>query len=171
MSDWVSGGCVASSRFAAPPLRSGPPGDPTQPPDTRASMAENEFPAIPGPVCEKTAFREVNPHILCSPFIRASWQPLTSAPGLGPEHLEIPRWLLSIRFRRHVLPEAGRESPPTAGLAEHLASLERGTSHLVLAGQLGSFNSGGGTGRGPQRTSAPGGRHSQILRERRGSRR
>ena len=40
-------------------------------------MAENEFPAIPGPVCEKTAFREVNPHILCSPFIRASWQPLT----------------------------------------------------------------------------------------------
>ena len=29
--------------------------------------------------CENTAFREVNPHLLCSPFIRASWQPLTAA--------------------------------------------------------------------------------------------
>ena len=77
MSRWVSGGCIASSRFEAPPLCSGPPGDPTQMPDTRASMAENEFPAILGPVCENTAFREVNPHILCSPFIGAFPQPPT----------------------------------------------------------------------------------------------
>ena len=75
MSGWVSGGCIASIRFAAPPLRSVPPGDATQPPDTRASMAENEFPAIPGPICENTALREVNPHILCSPFFGAFPQP------------------------------------------------------------------------------------------------
>ena len=41
----------------------GPSGDSTQPPDTRALMA--------GPLSENTTFRGVNPHILCSPLMRA----------------------------------------------------------------------------------------------------
>ena len=72
MSGWVSGGCTASSRFAAPSLRSGPSGDPTQPPDTRAIMAESELPAMISPLFENTTFQNVNPHILCSPFMRGS---------------------------------------------------------------------------------------------------
>ena len=35
-------------------------------------MAESELPAMLGPIFENTTFQNVNPHILCSPFMRGS---------------------------------------------------------------------------------------------------
>ena len=70
---------VASSRFAAPPLRSGPSLRVTRPNPLvqRVSMAESKLPAMNGPVFENTVFREVSPHILYSPNTCAFAQPPT----------------------------------------------------------------------------------------------
>ena len=112
----TSGGCVASSRFAAPPLRSGPPGDSTQPPDTRALKAGNEFPALTGPLFENETFQEVNPHILCSPLMRAFRQPPTPSGlvagkltflRLPPQYNRFQQITGSSLQRRKSCPEAG----------------------------------------------------------------
>ena len=46
-------GAVASSRYAAPALRSGPAGDTTPPMATRVTMAVSQLPAIAGPAPEE----------------------------------------------------------------------------------------------------------------------
>ena len=43
----------------------------------RVFMAGSELPATSRPICENTSSPEVNPHILCSPFIRGFSQPPT----------------------------------------------------------------------------------------------
>ena len=40
-------------------------------------MAGSELPATSRPICESTSSPEVNPNILCSPFIRGFSQPPT----------------------------------------------------------------------------------------------
>ena len=65
----------ASSRLlrCAPALRVTRPNVLTH----RVFMAGSELPATSRPICENTSSPEVNPHILCSPFIRGFSQPPT----------------------------------------------------------------------------------------------
>ena len=67
----------ASSRLlrCAPALRVTRPNVLTH----RVFMAGSELPATSRPICENTSSPEVNPHILCSPFIRGFSQPPTDA--------------------------------------------------------------------------------------------
>ena len=69
----------ASSRLlrCAPALRVTRPNVLTH----RVFMAGSELPATSRPICENTSSPEVNPHILCSPFIRGFSQPPTRSPG------------------------------------------------------------------------------------------
>ena len=53
----------------------------------RVFMAGSELPATSRPICENTSSPEVNPHILCSPFIRGFSQP----PTTGRPHATRPR--------------------------------------------------------------------------------
>ena len=69
----------ASSRLlrCAPALRVTRPNVLTH----RVFMAGSELPATSRPICENTSSPEVNPHILCSPFIRGFSQPPTGVDG------------------------------------------------------------------------------------------
>ena len=71
----------ASSRLlrCAPALRVTRPNVLTH----RVFMAGSELPATSRPICENTSSPEVNPHILCSPFIRGFSQPPTDGKRKG----------------------------------------------------------------------------------------
>ena len=71
----------ASSRLlrCAPALRVTRPNVLTH----RVFMAGSELPATSRPICENTSSPEVNPHILCSPFIRGFSQPPTAGAAQG----------------------------------------------------------------------------------------
>ena len=72
----------ASSRLlrCAPALRVTRPNVLTH----RVFMAGSELPATSRPICENTSSPEVNPHILCSPFIRGFSQPPTTISASSP---------------------------------------------------------------------------------------
>ena len=55
---------VASSRYAAPPLRSGPSGDPTYPLDAIGLHGRKRASGHRRPSSENTSLQDVNPYIL-----------------------------------------------------------------------------------------------------------